>query len=629
MRLRLSLKSTLVRWDERRLCKAFNTWICVVLARVEKKVVHCRCMRRMRLLKLRLSLRKWMVETFVERDALLDLFGRIYRGLCDRRLMIHSLRYWGEFVSRRLHARTHVENVFSKKRIELVLSSLRCWYGLVVHTRESMETLCKRRQSVCCARVLEAWVHVHVAERDLKARLRAFLIRWTSRCVLSSFVSWCTYCRALKAKRLVIDLIQKRHVERALCRSFTLWRSALAIKHLEELRDGDRVGVVNILRRRTDFRHLQRRFAAWKRAVSGSHHVSRLTKPRVLKRDMTLRYVWKEWRNIVKTRLVGMRHCQSMLARHNKRIVTFHFNVWLSVVMEYKSRRSAINALILRSKRVNLAPAFAAWKLGRKLAIMEKASARESIARERSRLLSACFSSWQYDARKTRRLERSRDTLSLRRRRRCLLKSFGRWIYWCSEELNKKSSISRAVAKNRYRISRRAMRRWKEFISSRKIADSLRSKIEGANSVLKRTKFAVWKALWAHRKSACTRANVRRQHMLFECWRRNASFYSVQRQALFAWKALPKSNVMRSANRATTSALVRAEGSLNDAYSKVLEECSALEGMVQKLDEQRRGEMNRMAQDSAMINFTLNELGFQSALINMDLTSTSRAPQPH
>ena len=632
MHLRFTLESTFLRWDQRRLSMAFNMWMYVVVSRAEMKVTLDPFLKRMEWMKLRSSIRKWMVVTFVERGALLHLFARIYRYQYDRRLMVRCFDSWFELVKRHVHARSLVESMFFKRQMILLRSSLRCWNLSVVRSRQGIEAFVERRHNLCCAQVLEAWVHVHIAERDLKARLRAFLIRWTSRRLLSAFAAWCAYCRSLRAKRIVIDLITRRHVERALCRGFTTWRAALAMKSLEDMRNSDRVGVVNVFRRRTVFRRLQRCFAAWKRALSGSRHVARLAKSRVRNRNMvTIRYMWREWRDAVKTRRLGTRHSQAMRARRNKRIMTLHFNLWLSVVMEYKSRRSAIDALILRSQRVNLAPAFAAWKLGRTLAIMEKTSAREAVAREKSRMLAACFGCWRHEARRCRRLERLRDTLSLRRRRRCLLKSFGRWIYWCSEELNKKSSITRAIAKDQNRIIRKTMRWWKDFISSRKVADALTRKIEAVDLALKRAHFAVWRSLLEYRKSITMKADMRRLRNLMQRWMYYADIHRVQRRAWCAWKASLKSNVSepsssRMPTTTTAGVLVRAEGSLNDAYSKVLEECQALEGMVQKLDERRRDEMDRMAQDSAMINFTLNELGFQSALINMDLASASKTP---
>ena len=100
----------------------------------------------------------------------------------------------------------------------------------------------------------------------------------------------------------------------------------------------------------------------------------------------------------------------------------------------------------------------------------------------------------------------------------------------------------------------------------------------------------------------------------------------LQRRSLRAWRDVVavSSDVgcgreKQNAGRNAASAASHAEGSLSDEYTKVLEECSALEGVVERLDEHRRSEMDRIAEEAAMIDFTLNELGFQSALIHMDL----------
>ena len=67
----------------------------------------------------------------------------------------------------------------------------------------------------------------------------------------------------------------------------------------------------------------------------------------------------------------------------------------------------------------------------------------------------------------------------------------------------------------------------------------------------------------------------------------------------------------RRGQQVDEKAAVRTGGSLSSAYSRVLEECSALESMVKRLDDSRRSELERIEKDSAMIDFTLNELGMQ------------------
>lgn len=90
---------------------------------------------------------------------------------------------------------------------------------------------------------------------------------------------------------------------------------------------------------------------------------------------------------------------------------------------------------------------------------------------------------------------------------------------------------------------------------------------------------------------------------------------AVKQKIFFAWK---RSMLVRDDRlRPEDSNQIDADGFLKVAYGKVLEECSCLEDMIKRLDESRHKELMRIEEESTMIDFTLNELGLQSAMINL------------
>ena len=120
--------------------------------------------------------------------------------------------------------------------------------------------------------------------------------------------------------------------------------------------------------------------------------------------------------------------------------------------------------------------------------------------------------------------------------------------------------------------------------------------------------FGAWRARASQRKHA-PRASATESRSVFSAWREASSILGLEREIFSAWKA-SRTRIALDAF-VDEKAAVRTGGSLSSAYSRVLEECSALESMVKRLDDSRRSELERMEKDSAMIDFTLNELGMQ------------------
>ena len=343
--------------------------------------------------------------------------------------------------------------------------------------------------------MVRAWLQIHLEMKALRGRLRSFILRWKSRRVFDAFAAWCAHSRDLKLKRMLTDIITKRHLERILGRSFMLWRIALLVDALEA-------------RGRT----------------GGSVESGRL---------LVSRGYFDRWRVRVRLRLA-------------------------------------------------------------------------SEAAESRGLMRSAMSAWRRGADGTRR----RSTAARRRReRRLLYRAFSNWVLWCAGALRERAAVERAIAEGSRRLCRRSMRTWRMHVAAlRAHLDSLeRARVSRERHVASAS-FGAWRARASQRRHA-PQPRAGESRSVFSAWREASSILGLEREIFSAWKA-SRTRIALDAF-VDEKAAVRTEGSLNSAYSRVLEECSALESMVKRLDDSRRSELERIEKDSAMIDFTLNELGMQ------------------
>jgi len=303
-----------------------------------------------------------------------------------------------------------------------------------------------------------------------------------------------------------------------------------------------------------------------------------------------------------------------------RRIMVSLFSRWLCAMktgrIQKKLEASAVCSFNKRSKSRVLA----SWYRVASHARLEHLTLevwRSISAAESNRLTKGAISAWKMYAVWARRIyQTSFGVMQYRRQWKLLRKAFSNWALRCSRKLKKRPAVQIAIARGKIRLYQKSIRSWTMHVAQQKARSAfVRNAQISRDTTLVSLCFLRWRNCTSLRTDASAAILLTARNVLC-AWREASSILGLEREIFTAWKASRTKIVIDSYadEKALTS-----EGSLNTAYSRVLEECSALESMVQKLDDTRRSELERIEQDSAMIDFTLNELGMQSAMINLDL----------
>ena len=397
-RKRYNLQKVVNRWRRLRLAAPFQDWIEWMDDVRDNRATMNKVLRRARRVVSYAAFNTWRdaVGSIRRHRALIGRAERVVRRLVARDAS-RALVSWRDFVWKRRKLRGLLE----RWRRQDLSVAFRTWMEAADEAARSRATLLvavnkmlKRRQSAA----FNQWLHATWQGKARAGNLRKmhkFARRMADRTSAAAFSAWLEYAIHRAATRMSIQRIAARWMRLTLAVPFNAW-----CEWADELR-GNRLKVAKFLHRMKTV-YSTRAFYAWVDT-------------------------WLERRRV--------RHSMSRAERYFKRLasqsVAKVFNTWAENVVDNRRRRYALEKIITRWQRLQLAAPFVDWVEWVDEVRGNRTKLRKFVRRMRTAKSAAAFATWRdawSESRRRRRLMSRTERFFRRIAMRSTSTAFNAWV---------------------------------------------------------------------------------------------------------------------------------------------------------------------------------------------------------
>ena len=470
-RKRYNLQKVVNRWRRLRLAAPFQDWIEWIDDVRDNRATMNKVLRRVRRVVSYAAFNTWReaVGSIRRHRALIGRAERVVRRLVARDAS-RALVSWRDFVWKRRKLRGLLERW---RRRDLSVA-FRTWMEAADEAAGSRATLLvavnkmlKRRQSAAFNQWLDATWQGKARAGNLR-KMHKFARRMADRTSAAAFTAWLEYAIHRAATRMSIQRIAARWMRLTLAVPFNAW-----CDWTDEVK-GARLKVVKFLHRMKTV-YSTRAFYAWVDT-------------------------WLERRRV--------RHSMSRAERYFKRLasqsVAKVFNTWAENVVDNRRRRYALEKIITRWQRLQLAALFSDWVEWVDAVQGNRTKIRKFVHRIRTVYASAAFARWDEV-----RVEMKRQRHALARADRyfqravssSVTKAFNTWAGNAAEMSRRRRGLEKVVVRWRRLQLAAPFGDWAQWVDEvRGNRNVLRVAVHRMRTVKVASAFATWRGNWSESK---------------------------------------------------------------------------------------------------------------------------------